>query len=193
MIRQVKLYILAVEILALVALPARAQKKEMSPEQQKQMEEQMKAAQPGPVHAQMAKRVGNYAAVAKVWIQPGAEPQTSTGEVKITSAMGGRFLGEEGTGTFLGQPSSGMRLWGYNNGAKQYEATWTYTGSTSILMLMGTTDDGGKTVIYTGTVNDATPVKLHVVLKTIDDDHFMIALRGEYNGAYLETAYTRKK
>src|SRR6266849_6742120 len=159
--------LMAAAALILLAAPMRAQKPDQQSEQDKQMQAAMQAAQPGAVHQKLAKRVGEWTIATKVWMQPGAPPSESTGTAKITSILGGRFLREEGSGTFMGQPSSGMRLWGYNNGTKQYEAMWMYTGSTAMLMLKGTSSDDGKTVGYTGAVEDAQKVTLRVEARQI--------------------------
>jgi hypothetical protein len=178
--------------------PAQSQQKppQMSPEEQAQMQAMMQAAMPGPVHKQMAKRAGEYTVTTK-FEMPGAPASESMGTAKITAVLDGRFLLEENTGTSMGMPIAGMRLYGYNNAAKKYEAVWVYTMSTGTLPLTGTSNDDGKTVNYTGTVDNGSGGKetLNITVHQVDDDHFLVRLsaEGPGAGAVLEETYTRKK
>jgi len=153
------------------------------------------AAKPGPMHAQLMKRAGNYT-TRTTFSAPGIEPQESTGTATLKSILGGRFLEEENSGKSLGQPSAGLRLYGYNNGSKQYEAIWIYNGSTAFLVLDGTSDDNGKTVRYTGAFlgPDGSRQTLRVIIEQQDADHFVVRLLGEGPGdamSTLATTYTR--
>lgn len=155
------------------------------------------AASPGPAHADLMKRAGDYTTTATFYA-PGTEPQESTGTAKLTSILGGRFLEEENSGVSFGQPYSGLRLYGYNNGSKQYEAIWIYDGSTAVLVLDGTTEDSGKTVRYSGAFIGPNSEKetLRVTITQQDADHFSVKLLGEAPGSgtsTLETVYTRTK
>lgn len=166
-----------------------------TPDQQEAMQALAAAANPGPIHAELMKRAGDYTTAATFYA-PGAEPQESAGTAKLTSILGGRFVEEENSGTSLGQPYSGLRLYGYNNGSKQYEAIWIYDGSTAVLVLDGTSDDNGKTVRYSGAFIGPNGEKetLRVIITQQDADHFSVKLLGESAGgatSTLETIYTR--
>jgi hypothetical protein len=155
--------------------------------------------EPGAIHKRLAKLAGEYTTVTRFRPQPDADAQESKGKARITSVLGGRFLSEENSGTMLGQPFTGMRLIGYNNGTGKYEATWTYTGSTAQMRLVGTSKDDGKTIQWTATVDTGKGGKmtLYVVTKHMDDDHFSYELYTKMEhgkkGASFETTYTRKK
>lgn len=168
--------------------------RQMSPEEQAQMQAMMQAAMPGPVHKQLAKRAGEYTVTSKVEV-PGAPPAESSGTAKITTVLDGRFLLEENTGSSMGMPIAGLRLYGYNNGMKKYEATWVYTMSTAILMMTGTSTDDGKTVNYAGSFDSGVGTKetLDVTIHQIDDDHFVVRLGSGTGSPVLEEAYARKK
>ncbi len=155
---------------------------------------EMQAAMPGPAHKRLAKLAGEYTTASKFWMQPGAQPSESDGTAKLSTLLGGRFLAEENSGVLLGQPYSGMRLWGYDNATKQYEAVWTYTGSTQILVLTGTSPNEGKSVHYKASIDHPNGVKqpVHILTREVDDDHFVVTLEG-IAGPLLETTYTRKK
>src|SRR5439155_25747718 len=126
---------IAVAGLCLTAASARAQ--------------EQKAATPGPVHQRLAKLAGEYTTVAKFAAKPGDPAQESRGTAKLTSVLGGRFVHEENSGSLLGQPNSGLRLYGYNDASGHYEGMWVYTGSTGIMTLTGTSTDDGKTINWT--------------------------------------------
>jgi len=157
------------------------------------------AATPGPVHAQLAKRAGEYTTVTKFSMQPGGPANESTGTAKLTVILDGRFLMEEDAGMFMGQPTKGIRIWGYDNGAKQYESSWMYTGSTGIMRLTGNSSDGGKTVKFVATFNDESGAKqvFDADLRLLDDDHFAVGLYAKMPdgkpGPTFDTTYTRKK
>lgn len=165
--------------------------------QQEAMQALAEAAKPGPIHAQLMKRAGDYTTI-ETYSAPGAEPQQSTGTAKLNAILGGRFLEEENSGNSFGQPYAGLRLYGYNNGSKQYEAIWIYNGSTAFLVLDGTSDDNGKTVRYSGAFLGPGGQRqtLRVTITQQDDDHFTVKLLGEAPGgamSTLETVYARSK
>lgn len=184
---------LAVAVAAQVQSP---QKPIPAPPTQEQMEQAVAdAAKPGPIHAQLMRRAGAYT-TTMTFSAPGSEPRESTGTATLKPILGGRFLEEKNSGDSFGQPSAGLRLYGYNNGSKQYEAIWIYDGSTAFLVLDGSSDDNGKTVRYTGAFLGPGGSKqtLRVAIEQIDDDHFVVRLLGEGPGgatATLATTYTR--
>jgi hypothetical protein len=164
-------------------------------ESQQELQQAISAAQPGPQHAELMKRAGDYT-TTQTFYAPGAQPQESSGTAKLKSILGGRFLEEENSGESLGQPYLGLRLYGYNNGSKQYEAIWIYNGSTAFLVLDGTSDDNGKTVRYSGAFLGPGGQRqtLRVIITQNDADHFSVKLLGEAPGggmSTLETVYTR--
>jgi hypothetical protein len=153
----------------------------------------------GPAHNQLAKRVGKYSTVTRLIPQPGVTAIESSGTALITSVLGGRFLMEEDSGTFMEQPSAGLRLWGYNTVTREYEACWTYTMSTAMLSLTGTSQDGGKTVNFAGGYSDeyGARQRFKVITRQVDNDHFAVELISQASdgkpGAVLTTTYTRTR
>lgn len=177
-----------------IAQAQSAQNPPSSPDMQHQMQQALAAAQPGPQHAELMKLAGDYT-TKETFYAPGSEPQESTGTAKLKAILGGRFLEEENSSQSFGQPYSGLRLYGYNNGSKQYEAIWIYDGSTAFLVLDGTSDDNGKTVRYSGAFlgPDGEKQTLRVTITQDDADHFAVKLLGESAGGMstLETVYSR--
>jgi hypothetical protein len=161
--------------------------------------EHVKADEPGPAHKELARLAGNYDTVSRFRFSPSDEPMESKGTARITTALDGRFLLEENTGTLLGQAHNGLRLIGYNNGTKQYEATWTYSLSTAIMTMHGTSKDNGKTIDWTASYTNEKGEKqtLFVSTRNMDDDRFVVELFGKTPDGKkwptVETTYTRRK
>jgi hypothetical protein len=156
--------------------------------------------QPGPIHARLAKLAGEYTTENTFRVNPDDKPVKTAGTATITSVLGGRFLREEGSGTFMGRPNATLKLYGYNDAAGHYESTWVYTGSTGMMALVGTSPDDGKTIEWTGTYDQGKGDKatLYVITRFLDEDHFVVELHAKKPGSgekgpVLETTYTRKK
>lgn len=162
------------------------------------VEAMAKAAEPGEAHLRLCARAGAYATHTRMWPQPGGTPMETEGSARLSTVLGGRFLLEESPLAVSGQPLSGMRLWGYNNGSKRYEAIWIYDQSTAVMTMTGTSTDGGATVHFTAKFDNEVggTDELEVVRREIDADHFVVELIGEAadgrKGPMLETTYTRK-
>jgi len=163
------------------------------------MDAMMKQAQPGPEHAMLAKYIGEWTTSSK--FTGGGQPDQPpvSGTAKITSDIGGRFFNLEETGSMMGMPFQARHYTGYNNATKRYEAAWSYTHSTAMMTMTGTSTDGGKTINWTAAVDNAHGDKevMKITTRYIDDDHFTIELRGQSTeGApesVMSTEYTRKK
>jgi hypothetical protein len=101
---------------------------------------------PGPEHARLAKKVGTWDLTVKFWMEPGAEPGVSENISIWKMDLGGRLLvqnveglkAEEGWGKF-----SGMGFTGFNNGTKQFQATWVDTMGTGFMNSTGTVNGKG--------------------------------------------------
>src|ERR1700735_4184463 len=180
---------------ALHAQNGSPQKPEAAPETHQTAD----ATKPGPEQEFLAKRAGEYTRTIKFVAQPNADANASSGTSKVSVALGGRFIVEENNDTVFGRPVSGMRIYGFNNITKQYEAVWMYTGSTSMIFLTGTSSDGGKTIDLAGATQNlrGEKVPLHAVIRQGDDNHFVATLRSASpdgkETAFQETTYTRKK
>lgn len=154
---------------------------------------------PGEIHKHMAESAGEYTTVTRFMMKPGDKGEESTGTAKITVILGGRFLQEEASGTMMGQSYTSFKVWGYNNGAEQFEAIWTYTRSTSIMNLVGKSNDNGKTINWTASYEQKKGEKttLYVDTKHVSKDQFVVELFSKNpdgsRGPTMETTYTRKK
>ncbi len=151
----------------------------------------------GPQHAALMKRAGTYETTSR-FSMPGMPGDETKGTATIKAACAGKFLLEENAGTMMGSPFTGIRLLGYNNGTKEYEATWVYSESTAFLSLRGKSDDDGKTLRLKGDVVEAgETMTLHVHYSFESDDKIVVKLYGgdpaSKDTPVLEEVYTRKK
>ena len=162
-------------------------------------QEHSQAAKSENPHEFLAKRAGEWTRTIRFVGQPGGSGEPFTGTAKMSAIDGGRFLLEEYHDVVFGKPITGTRLFGYNTITNEYEAAFTGTTSSAILMLKGASADGGKVVDYSGESESARGQKftLNVRVRQEDDDHIVMSFSmtgadGKPN-TFQETAYTRKK
>jgi hypothetical protein len=161
-----------------------------------EVQRERQESQPQAEHRTLMKRAGDYVTHTKYYWTPGKPPQESDGTARFSTMLDGRFLVEEDHGSFIDQPSTGYRIYGYNNSAKQYEAVWTYTMSTAILTMNGQSKDDGKTIDYAAQFDEADHKikKLFVHIQQANDDEFVIELSGEMtDDPHVVTTYTKRK
>ena len=157
------------------------------------------AAKAEPPQQTMAARAGEYTRVIQFVNAAGAQGPPSLGTSKISVILDGHFLLEENSDVVFGKPVHGMRIYGYNNATGNYEAAWMYTLSNAILMLTGSSNDGGKTVDYSGesATADGEKLRLRAHFRQVDADQFVITIAnvGESGKEipFQQTTYTRKK
>ena len=157
------------------------------------------ATKPGVEQETLAKLAGNYARVIKFVGPAGAGMEPFSGTAKISVVLGGRFLLEESTDEVMGNKVEGLHLYGYNTSTKQYEMARMYTMSTAMIMMTGTSTDGGKTINFVGTTDNSAKgaAPLHAVFRVIGDDKFEVTLStiGDdgKDAPFQSTEYTRKK
>src|SRR5215207_815100 len=88
------------------------------------MEEMMKkagaACTPGSAHQALEPLVGEWNVEVKTWMTPDAPPVTSKGTAKSTWTLKGRFVQQEFSGEFMGQPFHGISFTGYDNVRQKY-------------------------------------------------------------------------
>ena len=80
-----------------------------SPEE---MAEVMKLLQPAEHHERMARYVGKWKAVTKMWSMPGMPPTESEGTTDIVALMDGRYYQTTLEGSFMDMPFHGMAIEG---------------------------------------------------------------------------------
>jgi hypothetical protein len=190
----------ALFLIASAAALADEPKKEMSAEEKAMMEKYMKAASPGPEHAQMAKMAGKWKVQVTSWMKPGAPPMRSEGTAEYKAIMGGRFLEEEVHGDMGGQPFEGKGTSGYDNVLKERWGTWVDSMGTGTMLMKGKCAAGSKKCTMKGKSPDPiagkeVPFTWAVEMK--DDDTFVMEMTGPGPDGKqfknLELVYTRAK
>lgn len=177
------------------------------PDMQEMMKKWQELNALGPQHKEMAKAVGKYEALTRMWMAPDAPPMESKGSAEFELVLGGRYIQQKfhcpgiDMGTGKPEPFDGLGLEGYDNFRKQYVSTWADSMSTSILYMTGTPDESGNVVTYTGKTDDPMtgqkdkPVKM--VLRKISDDKAVWEMYDRTPDGQefkaMEIEYTRQK
>jgi hypothetical protein len=167
------------------------------------MEAMLQAGTPGPEHAHMAKFAGKWNMAGKMWMDPSAPPQETTGKVTWEMIMDGRFMLEkvDGQPMFPGAPNfKGMNICGFDNVTKRYFFTWIDNATTGVMVGWGTSPDGGKTIEYfsecpdcmTGKMTKNKSIVRHVSLDEVQFEMFSQGPDGEWMKNF-ESTYTRVK
>jgi len=172
----------------------------MSAEQQAMMEAFQKAATPGPNHKLLQSMVGEWTYALKMWQEPAAPPQESSGTSSYRSVMDGRYVQHEHKGNFMGMPFHGTGILGYDNVSKQFQSSWNDNMSTGQMLMTGSYDATKKTFTFKGEMDDmmkpATKVKIREAHRIVDNaTHVMewYELRGGKEVRMMEITYKRKK
>jgi hypothetical protein len=109
-----------------------------------------KAGLPGEYHALLEQLAGSWTYSGKIWMQPGAPPMETSGTTEIKMILGGRYLRQELTGSFMGQEFKGLGFSGYDNTIKKFQGVWMDNMSTGILHTSGQGDLDKKTITSFG-------------------------------------------
>ena len=165
------------------------------PATEAEMEACMKAGMPGEHHRKLELFVGTWKAKVKHWMQPGADPDESTGVSTNTWVLGNRFLKQDykdDSGRF-----EGTGYWGYNNITGRYEGFWIDTMSTGMSHETGSVDGAGTVWKMSGEVEFPAPgrkmTKRSVITVHGPDRHVIEMHFGSADGEFkaLEIEYTR--
>lgn len=146
------------------------------PNMDEMMAKMKEMSAPGPMHKNLEKLVGQWAATCKCWMDPAAAPMESKGKVEYTSILGGRFVQSRFRGEMMGEPFEGMGLDGYDNFKKKYVCTWIDSMGTAICTFTGTPDETGQVITYTGQIDDCMSgrkdVPVRIVIRWSNDDKY---------------------
>jgi len=170
-------------------------------DQQAMMEKMAKAATPGPQHQAMQKWVGDWDCTVKYQMDPSQPWQEAKSTATITSLLDGRYVQEVSTGEMMGQPFTGMGVYGFDNVTGKYVSTWIDNMGTGIMHSEGTSDATGKTITWNATMSDpmtGKATKERMVTTMVDDDHHTFEMYGVPPGGKKEMKmmtidYARKK
>ncbi len=167
------------------------------------MAEMMKKAEtactPGDAHQALEPLVGEWTAEVKTWMTPDAPPVASKGTAKSTWTLNGRFVQQEFTGDFMGQPFHGISFTGHDNVRGKYRSVWIDDMSTTMVVSEGDADSGGKVITLGGSYacamtgeKDKATTQIYRILSP--DKHVFEMhdpARGE-NSKVMEITYVRK-
>jgi hypothetical protein len=154
------------------------------------------SSDPATLRQQLAKLAGEYKLTSQYRPSVGPESEDS-GTAKITVILDGRYLREEASGTMLGKAYSALRLYGYNEAAKQFEGMWLYTGNPGMMTMVGTGDGTNYRFDASFDGKDGAKSNMHVRLDVIDENSFLVSLYtkkpSEGGRLWMTTKYDRKK
>jgi len=156
--------------------------KDDAAKQQKEMDEMMKMAAPGPNHEKLKECVGSWkASVKSFWT---GQPQVSEGTAEMQMILGGRYLEQRFKGTMMNMPFEGYGLTGFDKAKGSYQSVWLDNSSTGMMFTEGTTSDDGKTVTMKGMGMgmDGKPAPMRTEFKMIDANTNMFMLYGDMGG-----------
>lgn len=162
---------------------------------------EMEFPKPGPEHKGLAQLAGTFDAKVKMWMDPSAkDPQESTGTLKRTMILEGRYMREEFTGKFMDKKFQGIGLVGYDTQKKQYFMHWIDTFSTAVSVSVGSYDADKKTYTHRGSeVMGGKKFLTKDVLKVVSDDEQAFEMYRAMADApdkefkVMEITYTRAK
>lgn len=187
----------AAALLTATSASAQADKPSGGADQAAAMEKMMAMMQPGPEHKQLAKLVGKWKSVNKMWMDPAAPPMESTGTMEYVSVMEGRYLHGSYKSTVMGMPFEGMSVDGYDRYKQQYFSLWFDNMGTGFIDQRGTCSADGKTMTFKGMMfnpqlGKESPVR--AVSTWLNDNtirYEMFETKGGKEGKSMEIAYTR--
>ena len=128
--------------------------KPMSPEEQAMMAAWQKYMTPSEGHKQLDGMIGTWDATVTSTMAPGAPPMVSKGTETNTWVLGGRYVEQKFTGSFMGQPFHGIGYAGYDNAKKEFFGTWIDSMSTGLMTQTGTASADGMTWTFKSTGTD---------------------------------------
>jgi hypothetical protein len=110
----------------------------------------VQAGQAGEQHAWLTGEAGTWDGLNRSWLAPDAPPIETHSVTTVTPIMGGRFVRVEVVGEMPGMDAyRGEGLFGYDNTAEQYVATWIDNLSTAIRHGTGEPSDDGQSIAWT--------------------------------------------
>jgi hypothetical protein len=117
------------------------------------MEAFMKAATPGPQHAQLATWDGRWKLVVKHWMDPNMPPQESDATSTFKMLMDGRYLMENADGSTPMGPFKGMGITAFDNVSQKFVNVWMDNMGTGIMIARAPAGDG-SVIKYAGKYNN---------------------------------------
>lgn len=167
------------------------------------MQKWMEMCSPDEHHAELAKAEGKWTMDSKMWMYPGAEPETSTSTSTMKMILNGRYLLEtvEGEMAMGGEPMPfhGMNIIGYDTVQEKWVNAWVDNFTTGIMYGEGTESADGKTVTYWAQVPDPMTGKMKKMkyqTEKVSDDKMIFRMYDKtpdgHEFVHMEGTYTRQ-
>lgn len=103
----------------------------------------------GSPHTFLARLVGGWLGITKLWLEPGVLSDESPVQGSIQLVLDGRFALYLYQGSVEGEPQHGMFTFGYNTILDQFEASWvdSFHNNTAIMFCVGQPGENGFEVL----------------------------------------------
>ncbi|MGH8015730.1 MAG: DUF1579 family protein [Candidatus Zixiibacteriota bacterium] len=199
----ITLFILAAAFICAALVTAQ---EPMTPEKQAEMQQKaMELAQPGPEHQKLAELAGNWTYTFKMWMSPAeTNPMIAGGKAEAKTAIGGRFLQLNYSGTFMGMPFEGFSVMGFDRRSSEYTSVGFDNMGTYWVSAQGPADKETGVITMVGKDYDAffkhtQEYKFVMELKSKDQFTFAVIFtdpitsQGTGNFKMVEIEYNRAK
>ncbi len=145
---------------------------------EKVMAEMAAAAAPAPQHAHLTRLVGYWDGEVRVKMDPDSDWLESTSTSEYSAELEGRYILQNYSSTFMGEPYGGRQIFGYDKLKKRYFAVWFGQTATWPVFSYGQADETGKIVFVGEMVDVLTPDgrPTRMTLDIIDDDHVVFEM-----------------
>lgn len=164
------------------------------------MKKWQEAMTPGEMHKVLASVEGDWTTDGKMWMDPKAQPATSTGTANYKMILGGRYQESTFKGDMMGMPFEGVGVMGYDNVKKQFESTWFDNMGTGTMRAEGQFDAATKTFTLKGKFIDPMSGKecsVRETLQMVDNNKHIMTMYSSIGGApeykTMELTFNRKK
>jgi hypothetical protein len=104
---------------------------------QAMMKKAMELGMPAEGHARLRPLAGRWTTKSKMWMNPGDKAQESAGLSIISWVLDGRYLRQDYSGNWAGQPFQGLGFLGYDNVRREYVNIWMDNMSTTLVKSSG--------------------------------------------------------
>lgn len=186
-------------LLALVVCGVHAADKAPDPAAMQAAMEQM--SKTGPEHAALATMAGEWDVQSSMWMDPKAPPMVSSDSATFTVILDGRWVRQDYRGTFMGKPSTGLGMFGYDGYEKKYISMWFDSMMTGSTPMSGTAGADGKSITYSCRMEKCPmtggPITMRGVLVMESPDKMTFTMydtpEGQAENKSMEMVYTRKK
>lgn len=129
---------------------------------------------PGEPHKMLAAATGTWKTESTMWMEPGAQPMTSTGTSTNTMILGGRYQRMVHKSEMMGEKFEGEGVTAYDNAKKMFVSSWIDNMGTGVMMMEGPWDEATKSMTMKGTMTDPNTGKdiaVREVYRIVDDKH----------------------